>query len=60
MGEFTDKMKAAANETAGKIKQAVGDVADRPDVKAEGDMQEAAGHVQSAKGDVKGVLGDKI
>lgn len=60
MGEFTDKLKGAANEAVGKVKQVVGDATDRPDVQAEGDMQEAAGHVQQAKGDVKGALGDKI
>jgi len=60
MGEFTDKLKAAANETVGKVKQVVGDATDRPDVEAEGHAQEAAGHVQNVKGDVKGALGDKI
>lgn len=60
MGEFTDKLKAAGNETVGKIKQVIGDATDRPDVQAEGVAQEGAGKVQSVKGDVKGALGDKI
>ena len=60
MGEFTDKLKGAANEVAGKVKQVVGDATDRPDVQAEGVAQEGAGHIQNVKGSVKGALGDKI
>lgn len=60
MGEFTDKLKGAANEVAGKVKQVVGDATDRPDVEAEGHAQEAKGHVDNVKGSVKGALGDKI
>ena len=41
MGEITDKVKGAANEAAGKIKRAIGDATDRPDIRAEGDAQEA-------------------
>jgi len=36
MGELTDKTKGIANQVAGKTKQAVGDAADRPDIRAEG------------------------
>ena len=60
MGEFTDKLKGAANEVAGKVKQAVGDASDRPDIQAEGEAQEGVGKLQHAKGTVKGALGDKI
>ena len=60
MGEFTDKLKGAANEVAGKVKQVVGDATDRPDIEAEGHAQEAKGHVDNVKGSVKGALGDKI
>ena len=60
MGEFTDKLKGAANEATGKVKQVAGDAADRPDIQAEGEAQEAAGGLQKAKGAVKGALGDKI
>jgi uncharacterized protein YjbJ (UPF0337 family) len=56
MGEITDKVKGAANEAAGKIKRAIGDATDRPDIRAEGDAQEAKGDLQKAKGDVKGVI----
>jgi len=60
MGEFTDKLKGAANETVGKAKRAIGDATDRPDIRAEGDAQEAVGDLQKAKGEVKGAFGDKI
>ena len=60
MGEFTDKLKAAGNETIGKTKPAVGDALDRPDIRAEGDAQEAWGDAQKLKGNIKGALGNKI
>lgn len=60
MGEMTDKIKGHANEAIGKVKRAVGDATDRPDITAEGDAQEAQGDFQKAKGSVKGALGDKI
>jgi len=60
MGELTDKAKGFANETIGKAKRAIGDATDRPDIRAEGDAQEAVGDLQKAKGSVKGALGDKI
>lgn len=60
MGELTDKAKGAANEAIGKIKRGVGDATDRPDIRAEGDAQEAKGDLQKAKGEIKGALGDKV
>ncbi len=60
MGEFTDKLKGHANEAIGKAKRVIGDATDRPDIRAEGDAQEAVGDLQKAKGSVKGALGDKI
>ena len=56
MGEFTDKAKGAIDETVGKIKRGIGEATDRPDVKAEGDVQEAKGDVETAKGKVKGAI----
>ena len=53
MGEMKDKVKGATNEAVGKAKRAVGDAWDRPDIKAEGDAQEAKGDLQSAKGKAK-------
>jgi uncharacterized protein YjbJ (UPF0337 family) len=60
MGELTDKLKGVTNETIGKAKRVIGDAADRPDIRAEGDAQEAVGDLQKAKGAVKGAFGDKI
>ena len=58
MGEFADKAKGAVDETVGKVKRGVGEALDRPDIKAEGDAQEAKGDLETAKGKVKGVIND--
>ena len=58
MGEISDKISGAANEAIGKVKRGVGEATDRPDIKAEGDAQEAKGDLQTAKGKVKGVIND--
>lgn len=60
MGEMVDKVKGHTNEAIGKAKRAIGDAMDRPDIRAEGDLQEAKGDLQKAAGEVKGALGDKI
>jgi uncharacterized protein YjbJ (UPF0337 family) len=60
MGELTDKIKGHTNEAIGKVKRAIGDATDRPDISAEGDVQEATGDLQKAKGSIKGALGDNI
>jgi uncharacterized protein YjbJ (UPF0337 family) len=52
MGEFTDKLKGAANKTVGGVKQASPDA----DVRAEGDAQRLKGSGQEVKGAVKGVI----
>ena len=54
MGEFTDKLKGAANEVAGNVKQ----TSDDPSVRAEGDAQELKGEGQDLKGKIKGVIND--
>ena len=54
MGEFTDKLKGAANQVTGDLKQGSAD----PDVRAEGDKQELKGHGQELKGDLKGIIND--
>lgn len=56
MGEMLDKAKGHANEIAGKAKRAIGEAMDRPDIRAEGDAQEAKGDLQKAKGAVKGAI----
>jgi uncharacterized protein YjbJ (UPF0337 family) len=60
MGEFTDKIKAAANKTAGAVKQAVGEHNNDAELTAEGKAQKAKGTGQDIKGSIKGALGDKI
>ena len=60
MGEFTDKVAGAVNETIGKAKRALGEATDRPDLHAEGDAQEAKGDLQSAKADAKGAVKNVI
>ncbi len=56
MGKIKDKIKGATNEAVGKAKRVVGDALDRPDIRAEGDAQEAKGDLQKAKGDAKGAV----
>jgi uncharacterized protein YjbJ (UPF0337 family) len=60
MGEFIDKVKGAANEVAGQVKQAIGKHSNDPDLAGEGAVQEVKGQGQQVKGSVKGALGDKI
>lgn len=60
MGEFTDKVSAAANKAVGSVKEALGDNQNDPNLKAEGEAQQGKGTVQDVKGSVKGALGDKI
>ena len=63
MSEFTDKVKGAANEVAGKVKQAIGQGSNDASLEAEGAAQEGQGHVPqgigSAQGAVKGAV-DKL
>lgn len=56
MGEITDKIKGAVDETIGKVKQ----MSDDPDTRAEGEGQELKGKGQKVVGSVKGALGDDI
>ena len=58
MGESTDKMKAAGNKVAGKVKEEIGDVTDNKKLGAEGKAQQVKGSAQDVKGSVKGALGD--
>ncbi len=60
MGEMTDKMKAAANKTAGSVKDGVGKMTDDQSLQAEGKAQKTKGSVQDVTGTVKGKLGNDI
>jgi len=49
MGEIKDRAKGFMDETIGKTKRAIGEAVDRPDIEAEGDIQEAKGDAEKAK-----------
>ena len=56
MGEVKDRAKGFANETIGKAKRGIGEATNRPDIKAEGNLQEAKGDAQKAKGRLEGAI----
>ncbi len=60
MGEFTDKIKGAADVAMGKAKSAIGDVLDNPRLEAEGEIQQLKGKGEQLTGSIKGALGDKV
>ena len=60
MGEFTDKVAAAGNKLAGKVKEEIGDATNNPELEAEGKAQQLKGTGQDVKGSVKGALGNDI
>ena len=53
MGSTTDKIKGAANEAAGTVKQGVGDAVGNPNLQVEGAGQKLKGQAQGAVGDAK-------
>lgn len=53
MGSTGDKIKGTANEAAGKVKKAAGDLTGNNRLKAEGAGQEAKGKMQKAAGKAK-------
>ena len=58
-----DKLKGVGNDIKGRTKEAVADLTDRDDVRAEGEMDRAHGKSQQAKGKVKHAMdkvGDKV
>ncbi|QDZ07821.1 CsbD family protein [Sphingomonas panacisoli] len=60
MGELTDKIKGAVDETVGKAKQAIGGHQGDAELHNEGLAQEGKGKVEKLVGKVKGALGDDI
>ncbi|WP_267382763.1 MULTISPECIES: CsbD family protein [unclassified Sphingomonas] len=60
MGEFTDKVSAAANKVVGTVKEEIGKATGNEKLEAEGDAQQLKGTGQDVKGSVKGALGDNI
>lgn len=51
-----DKIKAAAEKVAGKVKETVGTVTGNDDLAAEGKAEQAKGHVRDAAENVKDVF----
>ena len=53
MSSTTDKITGLANETAGKVKQAVGKAVGNEKLQVEGDVQTRVGEAQAAVGKAK-------
>jgi uncharacterized protein YjbJ (UPF0337 family) len=60
MGSTADKVKGAANEAAGKVKQGVGEAVGSDRLQGEGVIQEVKGKGQQALGDAKDATKDAI
>lgn len=56
MGSTTDKIKGAANEVAGSVKQGVGKAVGNPNLELEGAGQKLKGEAQEAVGKAKEVV----
>ena len=53
MGSTTDKIKGAADQAIGKVKEGVGHVVGSDRLEAEGEVQQIKGKVESATGKAK-------
>ncbi len=60
MSSTTDKIKGAANEVAGSVKQSVGKAVGNTKLEAEGIGQKAKGKVQVAVGDAKSAVKNTV
>jgi uncharacterized protein YjbJ (UPF0337 family) len=58
MSSTTDKIKGAANQVGGKIKEEVGEVIGNKQMEAEGMAQKAKGEAQRKVGEVKSTVKD--
>jgi uncharacterized protein YjbJ (UPF0337 family) len=56
MGSTTDRIKGAANEAMGNVKQGIGKVVGSDKLQAEGKMQEIEGEAQQALGKTKDAI----
>jgi uncharacterized protein YjbJ (UPF0337 family) len=56
MGSTSDKIKGAANEAMGNVKQGIGKVVGSDKLQAEGKMQEIEGEAQQALGKTKDAI----
>ena len=55
-----DEREGNIDQTKGKVKQALGDLTNDPDLKAEGQVDEVAGKGQAVVGQVRRKVGDAI
>jgi uncharacterized protein YjbJ (UPF0337 family) len=55
-----DEAKGKAESVAGRVKQAAGDLTNDPDLRAEGEAQEAGGDVQKGFGTARRKVGDAV
>jgi uncharacterized protein YjbJ (UPF0337 family) len=55
-----DELKGKADQVKGKVKQAVGDLTDDPELHGEGRADEAAGKVQQGIGTARRKVGEAI
>lgn len=60
MSSTSDKIKGAANEAAGNVKQAVGKATDNKRMEAEGFAQERKGEAQQAVGKAKDAVKNAV
>ena len=60
MSSFDDKARGTANDIAGNVKQAVGDMTDNESLQAEGAAQETKGDAQKALGNAKDAVGNAL
>jgi uncharacterized protein YjbJ (UPF0337 family) len=56
MSELTDRAKGLLDETVGKAQRAIGEALDKPDLVAEGNIQEAKGDAEKAAARIKDAL----
>lgn len=60
MSSTTDKIKGAANEAIGNVKQGIGKATDNDRLRAEGKAQEVKGEAQQAVGKAKDAVKNVI
>lgn len=60
MSSTDDKVRGAANDAIGNVKQAVGGATDNEDLQAEGAAQETKGDAQKALGNAKDAIGNAL
>ena len=60
MSSTSDKIEGIGNQVAGRVKQAAGDIAGKPELRQEGIAQENVGVAQKAIGDAKAAVKNVI